>query len=201
MIKNVKIHIQVLILGLMFCFVNKAIAFVDNKNYVGAAIFFENNFGKLTEKSDSSKSTLGTTTIPFFYKHDWKIYSDFYISPLFSYTLFNRQDPDNSAKVTIWHLLIPIGKNIGSTGWDWNTGLGILNRTISGSGGQVQLANGNSVATFSLPGRTVSSKNFTFTGGGSFTYLFSRYGFDLITEGIFSSKLNINLMFSYSYLF
>ncbi len=183
-----------------FLFQTKAFGFADNSYYVGLGYFSENSLGKQTQNPTGTKSFLGTTSLPLLFKYDWKIHADYFVSPMFTYTLLTRNDPANSAKVTIWHLLFPVGGNIPGSTWDWYAGLGIINRNIKGTGGTTELSNGTSTATFSLPGRSVDIRNYTISVGSSYFIGPSRLGMDLITEGTLSSKRNINLMFSYAYI-
>jgi hypothetical protein len=132
-------------------------------------------------------------------KYDRKITSDYFLSPTITYTLINRNDPSNSAKVTIWNLMFPIGNNFSGSNWDWFVGPGIINRTIQGSGGQVLLSNGTGESTFSLPGRSVTGTNVTLEFGSSYNLGASRFSFEFVSEGILSSKRNFNLMIGYGY--
>lgn len=188
-----------------FCYLviysSACFAFSDKAMYLGAGFFSESILGKQTTSVTGASTTSGTATYPLFFKYDMQVGSaGYFVAPTVYYTVFSRSDPANSAKVTIWHLLLPYGGNFYGN-WDWSAGLGILNRTIQGAGGIVQLNNGTGTSSFALPGGTVSSRVFTVNAGASYYFNASRFALDLVAEGAASSKRTFDFMLSYSYAF
>lgn len=174
-------------------------AYTDKALYAGLGYFSENSLGKATQSASGDGSTLGTGSYHLLFKYDINLADIYFFSPAVTYTPVTRDDPGGSAKVTIWQIVLPFGTNFGSSTWDWSFGPGILNRTIKGAGGTVQLANGSGVSTFALPGRSVSTQTVTLNLGSSYSYGSSRFGFDLVTEGALSAKRSMSFMFTYSY--
>lgn len=197
----VKTQVSLVFLVICLFFSQSSVAFNDHSFYLGIGYFLENNVGKITQNSSGKTGFLGTPSYPLLLKYDWKFWSDYFVSPSLHYTLLDRKSAGESAKVTNWHLMIPVGSQFSGTNWDWYLGLGILNRSIEGGGGQVELSNGSGVATFSMPGGKVSSKNYTVNFGSSYNLEHSRFAFDLITEGTFTKKRTYNFLISYSYRF
>lgn len=196
------ILLKILILSLIFC--SPALAYKNHASYLGIGYYSQNALNKTTTSSTSSPSILGAASYPVNFKYDWALGADWFFSPQLSYTLFPRTSAGGSAKVTILHLLLPFGMNIGggSSGWDWFVGPGLIRYAISGSGGATTLNNGTSTATFAVPGDSVVMQNFTINTGGSFSSGSSRYGLDLIFEALLSSgKRTENFMLSYAYRF
>lgn len=180
----------------------RAQALTNQAYYLGVGLFSENSINKMTATATGEKSTLGTFTIPLIVKYDWNFAGDFFIAPTFTYTPLGRDDAGGSATVTLAHLMIPVGRNLSFAGLDWYVGPGILYRFEKGNGGLEVLSNGSGSATFARPGRSVTLANYTLNAGTSFIYgTNSRFAFDLVTEGTFSSKRTYNLMFSYCYMF
>lgn len=188
-------------LGLALLYASRSIAASDGALYAGVGYFSENNFGKETTSSTAAKSTIGTGSLPFVFRYDWKGFYGYIVSPTFSYTLLTRSSAGSSAKVTTWHLSFPIGDNFKGTDWDWSVGPGVINRSIAGKGGTVVLSNGTGSSTFALPGRTVYSQDYTLTAEAGYNFSSMRLGFSLIAEGFYSSKQDLNLMVSWIYNF
>ena len=192
---------QIFLLAMLGFWLPAIHAFQNNALYGGIGYFLENNFGRETQSPSGSPSTLGTPSYPLLLKYDVQILDQLFLSPTLTYTLITRSSAGGSAKVTTWHLMLPVGDNFGNSGFDWSSGLGILNRTIQGNGGTTVLSNGSGSATFALPGRSVSSTNLTFNVGSAYNFSSSRIGLDLMVEGLMSEKRNFNIMLSYSYNF
>lgn len=187
---------------LMGCVSLQTWAFSDRTFYLGVGYFSENSLGRITQKPSGQKSSVfGTITYPLLLKYDWKIGTDFFFSPQLTYTIFNRKSAGDSAEVQIWHLMLPFGKNFSFSNFDWFVGPGWLSRSIKGAGGTTELNNGGSVSTFALPGRVVASKVITWNAGISYNTNPHRFAFDLMVEGMASSKRTFDMMFSYAYSF
>ena len=152
-------------------------------------------------KTGVPSSTFGTISYPILLQYDLKISSDYYFTPSIQYSLFKRSSSEKSAEITTWHLILPIGKNFGSSDFDWLIGIGILSRSIKGKGGQTILNNGSGLATFSLPRTARTSLLMTLALGINYSLGTSRIGLNLFTEGLLSSKRTFDLMMSYSYSF
>lgn len=176
-------------------------AYTDGAFSAGLGYFTENNFGKITKVDSAASTTFGTATYPLLLKYDISIFPGTFFSPAFTYTILDRKDAADSAKVNIWHLMLPFGSNFYNDNFDWSVGVGLLNRKIQGKGGTVQLDNGTGTATFALPGRTVESRTITFNMGSAFVYGPSRFALDLMIEGLTSEKRSFDIMFSYAYAF
>lgn len=193
-----------MLLWTLFFFQSFSFSLQHNAFSVGVGYFSENTLGKITKDDSGEKSFLGTPTYPLIFKYDFKIFStasatDYYVAPKFTYTLLPRKDQGDTIKVTQWHLMIPFGANLGSSKWDLVGGPGIFNRTIDGEGGVIQLNNGGSVAPFAVPGRKVSSQVMTLNLATSYSLDRHRFGFDLMSEALFSDKSTWSFMFSYLY--
>jgi hypothetical protein len=177
----------------------ECLAFSQNSLHFGLAFFSENSIKKITQTKTGVGSTLGTTTYPVLLKYDFKLGNTFFFAPTLTYTPMQRSDAANSAKVTAWQLILPLGTNLASSKFDWYIGPGTLNRTIKGSGGTTVLNNGAGTATFSLPGRSVTSQVYTVNAGTSVSFGNSRLGLDAFVEGAMSDKRTYDLMLSYAY--
>jgi hypothetical protein len=179
-----------------------AFAYSPSTFYAGLGFYSQNALQRTTISDDGKASIYGTRSLPLVFKYDIQLSSDLYFSPEFTTSyLYPRWTGDGGQKVTLTHLAFPVGAAIGSSGWDWSAGLGILNIEIKGSGGTKQLNNGGSTATFAIPGRTVTTRTVTLNGGLAYNEA-GRWGLDLIIEGALSSnKRSQSFMFSYLYKF
>ncbi len=176
-------------------------AMADGKFYLGVGYFSESSFGKQTQSESGAGSTFGSITYPLLLKYDWAIGASTFFTPTLTYTVLDRESAGGSAKVNLWHLILPFGQNYTDEQFDWYVGLGVLNRTIKGKGGTETLNNGSGFATFARPGRSVASRTLTFNAGSAFNYGASRFAFDFILEGLATEKRNFNFMLSYAYSF
>jgi hypothetical protein len=192
--------IKIFILSVLFISTISTYAFNDKSFYAGVGYFSENSIGKITQSPDGKTTTLGSITYPLILKYDRKLGSEYFWSPSFSYTVLNRKGI-SGFETNIWHVMFPVGSNFSYSNADWYVGPGILNRTVKGSGGNVELNNGESTSSFSVPGRAVSSRTVTLITGSSIQIENSRFAFDLITEGLLGTKRTFNLMISYQYQF
>ena len=188
-----------LLLASTTAFAPPAHAFQRSAFYLGFGLLSENSIGKITNTIDGKPSVLGTSSYPLFLKYDWEIGRDSYLSPSLAYTLVPRKAQGEAADITTWHLSLPYGSNMGRGGWDWSFGPGILSRSSKGKGGTVQLNNGSGMSTFGLPDRSVETKTLTLTGGVGYSKKAHRVSFDLITEGLASSRRSFNLFLAYGY--
>jgi len=179
---------------------SSAFAFTDRAFYGGVGYYSENFLNKVTQSANGSGSLIGETSYPLLIKYDWKMTADWFVSPTLTYTPIPRNDPGNSAKITIWHLMLPFGQNINNT-WDWFVGPGLINHAVQGSGGTVSLNNGTGSAVFALPGRTSNSQEISVNFGIAETLEVHRFALDVITEGALSNKRAFSFMFSYAYMF
>jgi len=191
------------LIGILFSS-SSVFAFKEGAFYAGVGYYSQSALYKTTSSEDSQPSLFGTTIYPLNLKYDWNMFGDWFLSPQLSYALFPRESAENSAKVTMAHLVLPFGKEFadtGSTAWDWYAGPGFIRYAIAGSGGTVVLNNGTSTATFALPGGTSTIQEVTFNGGVSLNHGNSRVGFDLIFEGLMASKRTESVMVSWAYRF
>lgn len=194
------------ILLLLLFHSSSALALDHNSFYLGIGYFAENSLGKITKESSGDKSFLGAPSYPVVLRYDYHLFGvsptskEYFFSPKLTYTLLPREEDGDTLKVTHWHLILPLGIKIGTaTNWDLTAGPGILNRTMKGSGGLAQLNNGGSVATFAVPGRKATSQVYTLNLATSYSLDRHQLGFDIVTEGLFSDKRSMSLMFSYMY--
>jgi hypothetical protein len=181
----------------------KTIAYSEKSFSAGLGYFSGASFGKLTKNDVGSTSTLGTTEYPLIFKFDKNAYKDIFVSSRLGYTLLARSGSASTTSTTTIHLYFPLGKNIQSTSFDWGVGPGLLRRTIKGSGGTTELSNGNSTATFAVPGRAVTTQTISMNFSTTYTKDQFMFGFDLITEGLLSNKertLSPMLSFTYNFM-
>lgn len=177
-------------------------AFSDKTAAIGIGYLAENSMGRITKTtSGQPNAMIGTTTFPLILKYDWSLNSNWFLSPSLAYTILDRDTAGGSSKVNLWHLVFAFGENFSSGQWDWYVGPGLLSRTIKGSGGTTVLSNGNGTATFSLPGRSSTSRVMTINTGISYSFDNSRLGFELISEGLLSDKRTFSFMLNYTYSF
>jgi hypothetical protein len=137
-------------------------------------------------------------------KYDWSFTTDWFVSPQLGFTLNPRESAGGSTKTTLWHVAFPVGMNFGfslGSQWDWFAGPGIIQYTTKGSGGTAVMSNGTGTATFALPGETSTVQMVTLDAGGSYSLGASRFGLDLIFEGLASNKRSESFMLSYGYRF
>lgn len=182
----------------------KAQAFKNKSFAVGLGYYSQNVLGKTTTSPNSAPGFLGAPLYPLNLHYDFNLQSDWYLSPQLSYTLIPRSSAGDSAKITLTHFLFATGMNFGFSGrshWDWFVAPGMIQYTIKGTGGTTVLSNGTGTATFALPGDSSTVRNVTMTTGGSFNFEDSRFGFDMIFEGLLSSKRTESFMLSYAYRF
>lgn len=179
-------------------------AFKNNTFSLGVGYYSENFMGKTSQKPDGSSSLLGEASYPLNIKYDYALSTDWFIAPQLSNTFMPRKSPGNSAKISIMHLFIQIGKNIRSSGseWDLYAGPGYLTQEIVGAGGTTQLNNGTDTATFAVPGNSSTIRKVTVCAGSSISFDHSRFGLDIMFVNFMSNAKRIqNIMLSYSYQF
>lgn len=186
-------------------FSSSSFAFKNRVYSLGIAYFSENIFNMTAGSPDGSTQIFGEGSLPVILKYDYGFASNWFFSPQFSYGLFPRTSPGDTAQVTISHLAFLFGKNFSFSGagsLDWYFGPGYLQRDIKGAGGAVVMNNGTSTATFARPGNTSTTKKMTMMMGGSYLIDNSRIGFDLIFENLFSqTKRAQSFMLSFAYQF
>lgn len=167
--------------------------------FLGLGYFSENSLGRITQQPSGQTSPLfGTISYPLVFRYQAAVNSKYDFAPSVTYNLLGRKIAGDSATGSLWHLVLPMAYHL-SSNWDWTFGVGYLNRTIAGAGGLVQLNNGNSVATFALPGKTQSSQVLTADLGFSYNSTKWRFDLDVIAEGLVSKKRTFDLMLSLSY--
>jgi hypothetical protein len=167
--------------------------------YYGGLGYYTQNANLRTTTNDSGKaSTLGTTSLPIVFKYDMQLGYNWFFSPeLFTTFLYPRWTGDGAERVTLTHLMLPVGAAISSSNWDWSAGIGILNTEIKGSGGTKVMSNGTGTATFAVPSRASTIRTMTLIGGLAYNFN-GRWGLDLVIEGALSNgKRAQSLMLSY----
>jgi hypothetical protein len=177
-------------------------AFKDGTPYVGVAYYSQNILGKTTTSENSSPNFLGAASYPLNFKYDWGFSYDWFLSPQLTHTPVPRGSADNSAKVTTMLLAFPIGKNFGFSSdkvWDWFVGPGFLRYTIQGAGGTESMSNGTGTAVFARPGRSSTVQNVVMVAGSSFNLRRSRFGLDLIVEGLAGAKRSESMMIRFDF--
>lgn len=180
-------------------------ALTHNSLSLGVGYYSENVFSEIATKDSGDGGFLGSTQYPLLLSYTYEIYNGgsrpWYFAPQLSYTVLGREEKGDAAKVTNLHLSLPVGKNIGTSRFDWTAGVGILRRTVDGTGGIVQVNNGNGVSPFANPGRKSTSQVLTLNGSISYNLDQHSVGFELQTQGFLSDRRTWNVMLSYMYEF
>ncbi|WP_413288985.1 hypothetical protein [Bdellovibrio sp. HCB337] len=189
-----------LVMAFALAFSVPVFAFKNGAFYGGVGYFSQNSLNKTTSDVTGKASLFGTASYPLSMKYDFDLMSDWYGAARLHFTPVPRASAGDSAKTTMMHLSFPVGKNFASN-WEWFVGPGVIRYETKGKGGIVTLNNGGSTADFALPGRTSTAQNVTLNTGVASNFGSSRIGFDLVTEGAFSEKRSMSLMFSYDYRF
>ncbi len=179
-------------------------AFSPDSYSLGVGYYSQNILNKTSQSETGETKLLGEASFPITLKYDFAISPSWYLAPQFGYTLLPRKAPGSTADITLMQLSFLFGQNFSSMSstWDWYFGPGFLQQTIKGKGGTMELPNGNTTATFAVPGGTSQIRKVTLNLGSSYSFDRARLGLDLIFENAFSStKRTQSLMFSASYLF
>lgn len=167
----------------------------------GVGYYSQNIMSKTAQAETGKTGFLGEANYPFLFKYDSSIFSDWFLTSQFAYTLLPRSTPGDRAKVTLMHLMFQFGQNFDASNWSWNVGPGYLQQTIKGSGGSVELNNGSATAQFAIPGRDSQITQITVNVGTTWTLNPHQVALDLITENFFSNtKRAHSLMLSYTYI-
>lgn len=120
------------------------------------------NMFTLTRSPNGSSDFFGDTYLPLGLSYSSEIVPGWHFSPSLHQSYITtfivpKETPEGGAKKNIAFLNLPVVTNI-REGIDFKAGVGVIRYEIKGEGGPIQLANGNSTATFYKPSRTVTTQ-------------------------------------------
>ncbi len=121
----------------------------------------------VTTQTSAKKDFLGELYNPLGVKYNFNGGTDYQYSAILTTTkisLISNKDKDKGLTSTMTQLEGNLVFNSSST-FQFKSQLGILMYEMKGSGGQTQLPNGNSTATFDLPSKTLNAQTI-YLGGG-----------------------------------
>jgi hypothetical protein len=133
---------------------------------------YQMNMFTLTRSETGSSDAMGDTYLPLGFNYSMEVMAGWNFQPSihFSYVttlIVPKETPEDGAKKNILFVNLPVVTNI-REGFDFKAGLGVLRYEIKGDGGTIQLANGNSTATFYQPSRTSTAYTGYFLFGSTF---------------------------------
>src|SRR5690606_3920854 len=125
----------------------------DTALYAEGGLLGSNLFSKTTSSDDASGSLIGTKQITVGVAARIGFFR-----PAIDYTVFGHSPKDESYKSRTLIVSVPYLFNPGES-IELKAGPSVWMTTISGDGGDIELANGTSTATFSKPGRSETTRN------------------------------------------
>jgi hypothetical protein len=185
-------------------FVQGAGAIKESSLYLGLSTL-SHGLTKTTNSSSGDTTFLGPMYYPLILQSALSVGSNWKFAPFLGYTLLTRNSPEGGEKTSYLILGLPFSDGLGGdgrTGFDWTVGPVLLMYTIQGTGGTARLSNGNSTATFGLPGNSQTSRTWALDLGLGYNTSTVRIGLDTLTEAVLSnSRRTFSLMLSICYNF
>lgn len=131
----------------------------------------------------------------------YPIQGDLGFAPMISFTPLGHNNPDSGLTTRVLRVEGKLTYLV-SGGLGLQAGLGVENTIMRGSGGTVQLKNGNDVTTFGLPSKAVLTSLFYGQLGLGFELMQPlRFDLSIFAIGLLSSSRALNYSFALSYGF
>ena len=181
---------------LLFCFAcSLELSAAPRKHvFLGAGTVLQ-NMGSISGSQTGSSSIIGAVSLSAVLLA--KIGGGkWFVAPTVSHTPFGSADADDGVSKYLSTLALSIGRNFAKT--DISIGPGVMLYRIAGNGGQVELDNGDSTATFYHPGRSVTSRLLLLQTGLGWNFERSRAAIDVWFSAPFGSRRTVSALASYS---